>query len=85
VSGCMFSNPFEPPQLVQTAAQGPWGGPSYSYCDARIECVPVSIVIQSDKRPSAVGESEGPRSETRAGPAFCRTRLLQPNTFGSCS
>ncbi len=30
----------KPPQLVQTAAEGPWGGPSYAYCGARIECAP---------------------------------------------
>jgi hypothetical protein len=31
----MFPDPPEPPQLVQTAAQGPWGGSSYSYRGAR--------------------------------------------------
>jgi hypothetical protein len=31
----MFPDP--PPQLVQTAEQGPLGGPSYSYRGARIE------------------------------------------------
>ena len=34
----MFPDPPEPPQLVQTTAQGPWGGPSYSYRGACIEC-----------------------------------------------
>jgi hypothetical protein len=33
----MFLDRPEPPQLVQTAAQRPWGGPSYSYRNARIE------------------------------------------------
>ena len=28
------------PQLVLTAAEGAWGGPTYSYCSARIECAP---------------------------------------------
>jgi hypothetical protein len=36
----MFPDPPKPPQLVQTAAQGPWGGPTYSYRGARIECYP---------------------------------------------
>jgi hypothetical protein len=31
----MFSDPPEPLQLVQMAAQGSWGGPSYSYRGAR--------------------------------------------------
>jgi hypothetical protein len=34
----MFPDPPEPPQLVQTSAQGSWGGPSYSYRGACIEC-----------------------------------------------
>jgi hypothetical protein len=38
MSGGMFSAPSPPPQLVQMAAQGPWGGPTYSYRGARIEC-----------------------------------------------
>jgi len=32
----MFPDPPEPPPLIQTAAQGPWGGPSYEYRGARI-------------------------------------------------
>jgi hypothetical protein len=28
------------PQPVETATQGPWGGPTYSYRGARIECYP---------------------------------------------
>jgi hypothetical protein len=36
----MFPDPPEPPQLVQTVAQGPWGGPTYAYRGARIECAP---------------------------------------------
>jgi hypothetical protein len=36
----MFPDPHEPPQLVQTAGEGPWGGPSYAYRGARIECAP---------------------------------------------
>ena len=36
----MFPDPPEPPQLVQTSAQGLWGGPSYAYRGARIECAP---------------------------------------------
>ena len=31
--------PPAPPQLVQTAAQGPWDSPTYSYRGARIECM----------------------------------------------
>jgi hypothetical protein len=33
----MFPDPPEPPQLVQMAAQGPWGGPSYAYRGAKIQ------------------------------------------------
>jgi hypothetical protein len=36
----MFPDLPEPPQLVLTVAEGPWGGPSYSYRGARIECAP---------------------------------------------
>ena len=36
----MFPDPPEPPQLVQTAAQEPQGGPTYAYRGARIECAP---------------------------------------------
>jgi hypothetical protein len=36
----VFPDPPEPPQLVQMAAQGPWGGSTYSYRNARIECCP---------------------------------------------
>ena len=36
----MFPDPPEPPQLVQTAEQGPWGGPTYSYRNAHTECAP---------------------------------------------
>jgi hypothetical protein len=39
-STSMFPDPPEPPHLVQTTAQGPWGGPSYTYRGARIECAP---------------------------------------------
>ena len=35
-----ITDPPEPPQLVQTSAQGLWGGPSYAYRGARIECAP---------------------------------------------
>jgi hypothetical protein len=37
-AGSMFPDPPEPSHLVQTSAQGPWGGPSYAYRGARIEC-----------------------------------------------
>ena len=37
MTNSMFPDPPSRPQLVQTAAQGPWGGPSYSYRGARIE------------------------------------------------
>jgi hypothetical protein len=40
MSGDMFPEPPPLPQPVQTAAQGPWGGPTYSYRGARIECLP---------------------------------------------
>jgi hypothetical protein len=32
--------PIERPFPVETAAEGPWRGPSYSYRGARIECLP---------------------------------------------
>jgi hypothetical protein len=35
----MFPAPPDPHQVVETAAQGPWGGPTYSYRGARIECL----------------------------------------------
>jgi hypothetical protein len=35
----MFPDPPPRPQLAQTAEQGPWGGPTYSYRGARIECM----------------------------------------------
>ena len=35
----MFPDPPDPPQLLQTAEQGLWGGPTYSYRGARIECM----------------------------------------------
>ena len=35
----MFPEPPTLPQPMQTAAQGPWGGPTYSYRGARIECM----------------------------------------------
>ena len=34
------ADPPEPPQLVQTSAQGPWNGPSYRYRGAEIHCLP---------------------------------------------
>jgi hypothetical protein len=34
----MFPDPPKPPLPEQTAAQGPWGGPTYSYRGSRIEC-----------------------------------------------
>jgi hypothetical protein len=40
----MFPEPPAPPQPVQIAAQGPWGGPTYSYRGARIKCIPGSHV-----------------------------------------
>ena len=36
----MFPDPPEPPHLVQTATEGPWGGSSYAYRSARIEGAP---------------------------------------------
>ena len=36
----MFPGPLEPPQLAQMAAQSLWGGLSYVYRGARIECAP---------------------------------------------
>lgn len=32
-----------PPQLTLTAEVGPWGGPTYSYRGARIECLPAGL------------------------------------------
>jgi len=40
----IFPDPPEPPQLVKTAEEGPWGGASYSYRGARIECAPSGYV-----------------------------------------
>jgi hypothetical protein len=31
--------PAEKPQLEETSAAGPWGGPTYRYRGARIECL----------------------------------------------
>jgi hypothetical protein len=36
----MFPDQPAPAQLIQVAAQGPRGGPTYSYREARIECCP---------------------------------------------
>jgi hypothetical protein len=36
-STSMFPDPPEPPPLVQTAAQGPWGGLNYAYRGALID------------------------------------------------
>jgi len=35
-----FPDQPAPAQLIQMAAPGPWGGPTYSYREARIECCP---------------------------------------------
>ena len=35
----MFPDPPPRPQLVQTAARGPLGGPTYSYRGGRIDCM----------------------------------------------
>jgi hypothetical protein len=40
----MFPDPPEPPHLVQTAAQSPWGGSSYAYRGARVEYAPGGYV-----------------------------------------
>ena len=36
----MLPDPPAPAQLTQMAAQRPWGGPTYSYREARVECCP---------------------------------------------
>jgi hypothetical protein len=38
-SSSMSSPPLDPHRLEQTTAEGPWGGPTYSYRGARIECL----------------------------------------------
>lgn len=35
-----MTEPSQRPEPEQTAAVGPWGGPSYTYRGARIECLP---------------------------------------------
>jgi hypothetical protein len=47
----MFPDPSEPPQLVQTAAQGPWGDPK----------------LNLSRRSAEIQASEGSRPETRTG------------------
>jgi hypothetical protein len=39
MSDGMFPEPPPAPQPVQLAAQGPWGGPAYSYRSACIDCL----------------------------------------------